>query len=460
MAPNRLLYIAYFFPPEAGGGGALRAVKYIKYLRRKGWEVDVLTVKRRDTFMGDSSLMQEIEGVEVYRAPDLVRGVVRSWLMTLAALKEKILPAKKAGTSKKSGAKTSGQAKKDSLASKVLNLAFRMLRDIICIPDECFGWIIPAYLLGKKVIKKNRPDVILSTSPPFASHMVGRKLSKAFKIPLVVDFRDRWAMSPAYKSYFGWRDVVNAKLEGAVIKHARAITATTPAQAEHFSLSYGEGAEGKTHVIWNGFDNDDYSSIEKIRPAGNKMTISHVGKLIGARSLLPLLQAMEALDENVLNDINLKMIGMLSPLNKELISRAPWASIITDMGAMAHLDALREMFSTEVLLIVQFKEDDGMRAVPSKVFEYMRAARPILAICPRGSQVWKLIEDNDFGLCADTEDVPAIKEALIEMHTRWKKDFKATDKSRREEFNIEVQTEALIKILDKAKATVKDDRPE
>jgi glycosyltransferase involved in cell wall biosynthesis len=57
-----------------------------------------------------------------------------------------------------------------------------------------------------------------------------------------------------------------------------------------------------------------------------------------------------------------------------------------------------------------------------KVFEYLAAERPILAVVPPDGEAAKLIEEIGAGLVAPPEDVPAIRDALLELHGRWKRD--------------------------------------
>jgi hypothetical protein len=59
---KRILIVAHNFPPLASGG-VHRPVKFARYLRELGWEVDVLTVKDIRYHAYDPSLLDELEGV-------------------------------------------------------------------------------------------------------------------------------------------------------------------------------------------------------------------------------------------------------------------------------------------------------------------------------------------------------------------------------------------------------------
>ncbi|HUZ80811.1 MAG TPA: hypothetical protein VMU73_01060, partial [Gaiellaceae bacterium] len=55
-----------------------------------------------------------------------------------------------------------------------------------------------------------------------------------------------------------------------------------------------------------------------------------------------------------------------------------------------------------------------------KVFEYIAAERPILAIVPPDGAAARLIRDTGVGVVVAPEDVDDIREALVDLHTRWR----------------------------------------
>ncbi len=55
-----------------------------------------------------------------------------------------------------------------------------------------------------------------------------------------------------------------------------------------------------------------------------------------------------------------------------------------------------------------------------KVFEYLAAERPILALVPPDGAAAELIRDAGAGVVVAPEDVEGIKAALRELHERWR----------------------------------------
>src|SRR4051794_4238022 len=63
---NRILLIAYHFPPSAAVGG-LRAANFARCLRAFGWEPRVLTIRETDVEQIDRSRERGVESIKVYR---------------------------------------------------------------------------------------------------------------------------------------------------------------------------------------------------------------------------------------------------------------------------------------------------------------------------------------------------------------------------------------------------------
>ena len=62
----------------------------------------------------------------------------------------------------------------------------------------------------------------------------------------------------------------------------------------------------------------------------------------------------------------------------------------------------------------------GRGILSGKVFEYLAAERPILALVPPDGAAAKLIRDTNAGIIAGPDDVAGIREALLDLHARWR----------------------------------------
>ena len=74
------------------------------------------------------------------------------------------------------------------------------------------------------------------------------------------------------------------------------------------------------------------------------------------------------------------------------------------------------MADTDYLLLTM--TDDI--SVPGKIFEYMAAGKPILAVTAPGSEVDQMLRETSAGLAAPPDDVPAIRSMLIRAYEAWR----------------------------------------
>ena len=86
--------------------------------------------------------------------------------------------------------------------------------------------VVCPFPLGKKIIEKEKPDLIFSTSPPPTTSLVAKKLSTWSKLPWVADFRDPWTNVYYYddspQGKLATR--INRSMEKNILSAASAIT--------------------------------------------------------------------------------------------------------------------------------------------------------------------------------------------------------------------------------------------
>lgn len=130
------------------------------------------------------------------------------------------------------------------------------------------------------IIEKHRPRAVFVTCPPFSGAGLGAEIAQKFKLPLILDMRDAWAklsMTPL-GSYFHY--LYKKSFEEKVFRQARAIITVTPQLKNIFQETHPGLASEKFHLIYNGFDFDLPSSLS-VRSEGisvkNTINIGYVG---------------------------------------------------------------------------------------------------------------------------------------------------------------------------------------
>ncbi|MDA3871426.1 MAG: glycosyl transferase family 1, partial [Candidatus Marinimicrobia bacterium] len=170
---KKVLIITYYWPP-AGGPGVQRVLKFAKYLPQFGWQPIILTVKNGEYSAIDESLIKEIpKECIVYKTKTFEP--YNLYKKFVGKKKDEKLPTYILNTNKN-----------DNLNNKIA----KWIRANLFIPDARIGWISHIVREGMKIIEKENPDIIFSSSPPHSLQIGAKKLAKKSGLKWVADFRD------------------------------------------------------------------------------------------------------------------------------------------------------------------------------------------------------------------------------------------------------------------------------
>jgi glycosyltransferase involved in cell wall biosynthesis len=372
--PRHVLVLAYFFPP-IGGAGVQRTLKALKYLPEHGWRATVVTTSSSAYPLSDASLDAEIPaGTRVVRAFE-PRGLARLQQLAVMALNR---------------------------------LRLRGLRDLAGWPDLMAGWGVFALLAALRMARRDRPDVIYSSGPPFTGQIVAAILHRLTGIPCVTDFRDEWSENP-HGDQARFVRAISRRTERWIAAQAHAVIGV----ADYFRIA--GVAPDDLVVIPNGVDEQDLAA----EPAGERasdgpLRLSHVGTLYGDRDADPVFAAMRRLIEAGRLDagaIELRVVG--SDWLPDLDARVPVP--LSRTGYVSHREAVGEMFSADALLLYVAPTS---LAPSGKLFEYLASGRPILCVAHPDNLASRLVREWDAGVWAAPDDGAAIEAAILELLAR------------------------------------------
>lgn len=395
---KKVLIIAYYWPP-AGGPGVQRWLKFVKYLP----DFDIKPI----VYVPENATYPIID-------QDLVHQVNENTTVLKQPIKE---PYKLASVFSKKTTTTISSGiikaeKKQSFVEKIL----LYVRGNFFIPDARVGWVNPSVDYLSNYIKTNAVDVIITTGPPHSMHLIGLELQKRFAGKWIADFRDPWT-SIGYHKELKLTEKSAQKhkdLERLVLTKADTILTTSFTTKQEFAAI----TQIPIHVITNGYD---IESIEK--PALDiKFTISHIGSLLSKRNPHILWQALnEILQENeqFRSDFQLQLIGKVSSEIIDTIKDFQLDAYLNVLGYVSHTEALKYQRSSQVLLLIEIDSFETIGIIPGKLFEYMAAERPILAIGPKQSDVEKIIKDTNVGKYFNYDNLEEVKQYILECYEKY-----------------------------------------
>ena len=304
------------------------------------------------------------------------------------------------------------------VANATNNKLLSFIRGNFFTPDAKVLWVKPSVEFLTDYLTENPVDVIISTGPPHSMHLIAQQLKESFDIPWMADFRDPWTDLYYNKEFFqlGFAKRKNKRLEENVLKSADVVVTVGNELKKYF-----ERFNSNVEVIPNGFD--DEVEHDKEIELSQKFSLSYIGLL--PKSSLPanLLMAIQCLiDENsdFKNDIELNFIGDIHESVSALIHELQLSNYTNFFGYVPHKEAIKYQKSAQVLLVLIPNVYGNKGIITGKVFEYMAANRPILALGPINGDLQSILTNSNAGTIIDYDDYAKIKSVIIDLYTKFK----------------------------------------
>lgn len=384
----KALIITYYWPPS-GGSGVQRWLKFVKYLRNFGVEPLIYTVENPEYVFSDESLINDIPaGIEILKQP--------IWepyqLANLFSKKQKVESA-------------GFLSQQTSTIEKIKNY----IRANYFIPDARMFWINPSVKYLKKYLKENKVDVIISTGPPHSLHLIALQLKQETGVKWMADFRDPWTDI----DYFHHLPLTEKslkkhhQLEQNVLKNADEVIVVGNSMKENYSKF-----SDNISVISNGYDTENFDEIVQL---DQKFTITHIGLMNADRNhpfFWKVLAAFTAENELFKNDLEIKLIGKVDKSVLKSIQEFGLQSNLNLISYIPNNEVVNSQLSSQILLLSINNVPAAKGIITGKVFEYLHAKRPILAIAPLDGDLAAIIDETKAGKVINFEDEVALKDAL------------------------------------------------
>lgn len=381
----KVLIVTMYFPP-AGGGGVQRPLKFATHLPTLGIETHVLAPDDPKWIHRDDELQ-----------PPTLAWVHRARYLGPKGRK----PAEELHGTK---------------GLERIGVQARLAGRRLLLPDENVSWNVTAIPAAIRIVKREGIDVVLTTSPPSSVHLVGAAVKRATRATWVADLRDSIVAHPHRRAE---RMLVRVKeqgehaVAGLVARSADAIVTVSDAIADEVRE---RSPRGPVETIANGSDFDDFAGFE--HHVSDRFRITHTGSFFGKRDPRPFLTA---LGQAGLDDVVARFLGDFRSSDREWAEQqnlGPRLELIPYAPRRTSLALQRD--SEALLLLIPDAGGRGRGVLSGKVFEYLAAERPILAVVPPDGAAAELIRDSGAGLVVAPEDVEGMTAALRDLHDRWR----------------------------------------
>jgi glycosyltransferase involved in cell wall biosynthesis len=371
-----ILFVAYFYPPSTDTG-AHRPAAMVKYLRRLGHRVTVLTTSAFGTEPG----MDE----NVLRARDL-----------------QLLRARLHGADR-----IEGMFDSDTYSGKPHPLSY------VLIPEPLVAaWAPFARSQAVKLHRNRRFDCVITSSPPESAHLIGRTLSGR-GVAWVADLRDAWTFEPLRPRFptrpQRWAD---ERLERRLMRAADVAACVSRPVAEDMRARIGANAV----VVPNGWD-PELSDAPGADAAGlldpERVSLVYTGRFGSyGRDPRPLVRALGGLaaeKPNAAARLELAIAGPLTEDEARLFTADLSPVKVTLLGSLPRSRALALQREADALLLIAAPGRSQLANL--KLFEYLAAGRPVLALAA-GTEAGRIVADASAGEVVRADDHRVIEAAL------------------------------------------------
>jgi hypothetical protein len=406
-----VLMIAYWFPPE-GNAAVYRPLRFLRHLPAFGWTGRVISTGPPFDRYDPDLLRQLPEGTEVVRVPhgDMWQSFQRR---RSDRLRRSDAPpmSTPAAVERRPDAREALRARVRTLVRKAESWRYH--------PDAQRTWIRPALEATLASCARQQPDVLWATGPPWSSFIVAQRAAERTGIPYVLDFRTSWTIVPSGNEALrpAWAQKRDRRLLRGLLRGAQAVTFFYAAEAECFWRAY-EGAldASQVHVIPNGFD----GTVEPFAPPPqvDKFTILYTGTLSDYRfdTFLEALAALKKHDSTRAQRMSVQFVGEIEPELVEKITRLNLSGMVSIEPPIPHADVERRQRAAHALLMLERKPTHRGHELlaGAKLFNYLKAGRPILGVIPRG-EAERILREVGVSTIADAASVEAIRAVMTTL---------------------------------------------
>ena len=366
--------VAFHFPPLAGSSGIQRTLRFAQHLPKFDWQPLVLSASPHAYERVSQDMNADIPGGTVVR---------RAFALDTA--------------------------RHLSVGGRYVGAMAR--------PDRWVSWRFDGVRQGMQMIRKFKPAVIWSTYPIATAHLIGAELHRRTGIPWVADFRDPMAQDGYPSDPLTWAQF--EAIEAHALHHAAMSVFTTPGAARMYRERYPASAS-RVAVVENGFDEESFAAAEAAEPrvtalTPGAVTLLHSGIVYpGERDPTQLMAALQRLHASGVIGPSSLRIRFRAAVHDELLHRLARehgvVDLIETLPPLPYRDALHEMRCADGLLVMQASNCNEQ--IPGKLYEYLRAARPILCLSDPVGDTAGLMRGAGVDTIAPLDSIDAIAATL------------------------------------------------
>ncbi len=293
---------------------------------------------------------------------------------------------------------------------------FYFLEKLFADLDSQWSWFPLAAAAGDRLCAAHDPELLYSTGGPWSAHLAAALIARRRGIPWVAEIQDPvihgdWARGRAAFA-------VCRRVERLICRRADAVIFLTEGARASAARRTDLGDRG--WVVYPGAD--PAGDAPAGYRAGERCRFAHFGSLGGSRNVKTFLSALDLLfreSPGLAAATALDLYGTCDRVSWAQIRAFPHPGVVTVHGRLGRRDSLAAMRRSDVLLLIQNTEEYAAETIPSKVYEYLHAGRPVLGLVHGNAELRSILERQGH-FASDAADPAAVKAVVARLASAWR----------------------------------------
>jgi glycosyltransferase involved in cell wall biosynthesis len=418
-----ILQIAYKFPPIKSIG-ALRNYHIARQFRRRFHSHFVITTRNRDFMLGQPLPESEVFDLYPVRTFDF-RTLLHRW-------------GRRSGHfAGQPGGLTFRDRLKDSFPTNLL------------LDEGSLVYIAQAYRQGAQLVEAHGITHLFSSYRPYADHLVAWLLKGRFpQLYWIADFRDPQVDLNRGNVY--WPALQHA-FNRRILRRADQVVTVSQGLARYLER-YGQPVA----VLRNGIDPALFPA--EVSAPSEHFTIAYTGSIYpGWQSALPVLEMLAGMIREGLLDaprLRLRYVGKDQALWDAWAARCGLDGINQSSGLVGLEESLAIQRSSQINLLLSWSGPHFQGILTGKLYEYLAAQRPILALVQGGcdAELAGILQSvgASFAFFTESPDWAGLRRFILERYAAWQRGApsSAFDPSALRAFTWEAMMDEFLEGLD------------
>jgi glycosyltransferase involved in cell wall biosynthesis len=268
-----------------------------------------------------------------------------------------------------------------------------IIRHAARFPDKYAPWAMTLAPRIASLVRSRGIDVVLSSSPPHSTHMAVAAARAMAPFRWVAEFRDPW-MFPSRRLLNPASAALQRRMERRVLRLADRVVTNTPGNRDAL-LGANPGVDpNRVRVSTNGYDATLFAPGSFPAAPGEAADITYVGELYPGMVERYCAAVATIRARNPEHVPRLAVYGTINSSERKVIAAHGLQEFVEDRGFVSHEESIAAMKNARALLVLLPPHERWRTCVPSKLYWYLAARRPIIAMVPEGDAATLVREMN------------------------------------------------------------------